>query len=114
MGEKRCLFQPMTALQQRFSHQPQLRGVGGLEGQFEITHTAVQELGAARTGAATKVMALQQGHLQAPTDGFVGHRGSTGAAADHQKVEVVVSHASAGSLRWRRSIASARSGAALC
>ena len=61
MGQERHGLEPVAALGQGLAHQEQLAAVKAAEGQLEVAHATMEQLGAAAAGATGDVATFHQG-----------------------------------------------------
>ena len=59
------------------------------DGLLEVSHSAVDQLGAATAGAAGEVVQLHQGRLQAAAARIDSAAGSSGAAANNENIKLL-------------------------
>ena len=107
MGQKRRLTDPVPAFHQGLTHQLELGWIRFFDGELEVTHTAVQQLGAAGAGAHRWIFGLQQGDLEPAAHGLIGQGSATGATANDQQINAGHRHATPNSDEQRCSSASA-------
>ena len=107
MGQKGRLADPVPPFHQGFTHQLELGRIRFFDSEFQVAHTAVQQLRAAGAGAHRWIFGLQQGDLEPAAHSLIGQGSATGATANDQQISAGHRHATPNSDERRCSSASA-------